>query len=300
MSTWNKIAQFKALPKVIRGRIVEKFTTKRARLNLRDPKLIAEVNDSSLLYYWGNIHSQRGQDGILAEIFRRLNIRNGLFIEFGAWDGIYLSNSRWLYEQGWRGVWIEGNKKKFDRLSEFYGNKTVNILGKVGAPSFGLDGQTVSELLTDHAVNGEDVTFLSIDVDGPDLDIFEDCGIRPPVVLIEGGANFNPEIKTRLPSQISWKFQQPLQVIRDVAKATGYEVVCWCQDAYLVRTDLAGDFTKFSTLSLYRDGFFFMNEEWRESIRQTRNLPEIVNIETQILGVELDRNLFMRPSTTEG
>jgi hypothetical protein len=43
-----------------------------------------------------------------------------------------------------------------------------------------------------------------------------------------------------------------------------------------------------------------MNEEWRETIRQTRNLPEIVNIETQILGVELNRNLFMRPSATEG
>ena len=33
-----------------------------------DPFSLAKVAKNSLLFYYGNIHSQRGQDGILAEI----------------------------------------------------------------------------------------------------------------------------------------------------------------------------------------------------------------------------------------
>ena len=78
---------------------------------LRDPRNVGRVSANSLLFYSGDFHSQRGQDGILAEIFRRLGFRTGYFVEFGAWDGCYLSNSRSLYERGWGGVFIEGNEE---------------------------------------------------------------------------------------------------------------------------------------------------------------------------------------------
>ena len=41
-----------------------------------------------------NIYSQNGEDGILEEILKKLNIKkNGWCCEFGAWDGKHGSNT---------------------------------------------------------------------------------------------------------------------------------------------------------------------------------------------------------------
>ena len=41
-----------------------------------------------------NIYSQNGEDGILQELLKKLNLeKNGWCCEFGAWDGIYLCNT---------------------------------------------------------------------------------------------------------------------------------------------------------------------------------------------------------------
>ena len=85
---------------------------------LRNQGYLLKVPLDSLLFYYGNIHSQRGQDGILAEIFRRLGLTQGQFVEFGGWDGIYLSNSRFLFEKGWSGVFIECDAQKFNTLKK--------------------------------------------------------------------------------------------------------------------------------------------------------------------------------------
>src|ERR1035437_7900395 len=57
-----------------------------------------KIQSKSLLRFYANIYSQRGQDGILREIFSRLNIEKGNFAEFGACDGVLMSNCRLLYE----------------------------------------------------------------------------------------------------------------------------------------------------------------------------------------------------------
>lgn len=56
---------------------------------------------STLAAYRKNVNSQYGEDGVLQELVRRLGIANGQFVEFGAWDGQHLSNTRLLLEQGW-------------------------------------------------------------------------------------------------------------------------------------------------------------------------------------------------------
>ena len=44
--------------------------------------------------YKKNIYSQFGEDGIIEEILKRLkNKINKTCVEFGAWDGIHLSNT---------------------------------------------------------------------------------------------------------------------------------------------------------------------------------------------------------------
>ena len=76
--------KFKFLPKILRGKILDKLAAKRAHKNLDNPELITKLSDCSLPFNWVDIHSQRGKDGILVEVFHRLEIRTGLFFEFGA------------------------------------------------------------------------------------------------------------------------------------------------------------------------------------------------------------------------
>ena len=55
----------------------------------------------ALLDHAHDVHSQFGEDGVLAELLRRLGIERGWCCEFGAYDGVHLSNTRLLLEQGW-------------------------------------------------------------------------------------------------------------------------------------------------------------------------------------------------------
>jgi len=50
----------------------------------------------SLATFGRNVHSQNGEDGIIAEVLRRISETHELSrwcVEFGAWDGVYLSNT---------------------------------------------------------------------------------------------------------------------------------------------------------------------------------------------------------------
>src|SRR5262249_23348849 len=147
------------------------------KLSLREPNVIDRIDSASLLFYFGNLHSQRGQDGILAEIFRRLNIAKGTFVEFGAWDGVYLSNCRFLYEKGWRGIFIEPTPKRFADLSKRYRNDPT--ITCINAAIGTARGTTLAEVLVDKKIDVNAIDFVSIDVDGPDLDVFLAMGLSP-------------------------------------------------------------------------------------------------------------------------
>lgn len=256
--------------------------------NLRDRSLVAKIAPSSLLFYAGTLHSQWGQDGILAEIFRRLRIGAGTFVEFGAWDGIQLSNSRYLYEKGWKGVFIEADRKRFGDLTAAYAGQADMTLihARVGAPKHNVAGKPLATLLHEAGVDPADVSFVSIDVDGPDLEIFFELGFRPPVVLMEGGFNFTPYLTKRIPAELAWRnLQQPLAYIVSQARRLGYTAVCFYQDTYFVRDDLVWPAGGSDALTLYADAWHFMPHGHRQILFTVRsgNGP-IRSIETAALG----------------
>ncbi len=73
---------------------------------------------SPLLIYASNVESQNGEDGIIAHIFSVLpKAEKRYCVEFGAWDGRYLSNCfNLVRNQGWNGLFIEANEQKFEQL----------------------------------------------------------------------------------------------------------------------------------------------------------------------------------------
>ena len=67
--------------------------------------------------YGKNIISQNGEDGVIEQLFSDLNIRDGVVVEFGAWDGIYLSNIFNLWKnKGFNALLIEGDSNRANDL----------------------------------------------------------------------------------------------------------------------------------------------------------------------------------------
>jgi hypothetical protein len=242
---------------------------------------VARISASSLLWHYGDVHSQLGQDGVLAEVFRRLAITHGWFVEFGAWDGVYLSNCRLLYERGWNGVFIEAHPQRFRSLERRYRDegaiRTINAM--VGAPRHGVPGVPLAELLRTNGVDPRMVTLVSIDVDGPDLAIFSELDFQPPVVLLEVGHAFAPRVDRPLPVELmSGEINQPLAVVIEAARERGYRPVCFYHDVYLVRDDLAGAFSACpgDGVMLYEDAFHFLSEGFRDSLLKFRSSSKLI------------------------
>ncbi|WP_295447169.1 hypothetical protein, partial [uncultured Thiodictyon sp.] len=127
------------------------------------------VNDdvqSPLLEFAGNVTSQDGEDGIIQKIFETLPPTNRFCVEFGAWDGKYLSNCCNLISNfNWGGCFIEANPNRFEELRNNHGsNDKVICINRF----IELDGQNSLDNILSSAGIPKDFDFLSIDVDGTD------------------------------------------------------------------------------------------------------------------------------------
>jgi hypothetical protein len=260
----------------------------------RSPGDLERVSRGSLLFSYGNVYSQVGQDGIIHEILRRIEPqlpKKRAFVEFGAWDGVYLSNCRWLVEQGWHGVFIEGDVNKFANLESNYRELKDRIKcanAYVGAPNRGIGKESVAGIVERCGGDVRDVCFVVIDVDGLDLEIFQDLGLKPAVIMMEGGHSFSPKVIRPIPvAEAAKNIHQPLAHILEVAKQQGYTPVCFHQDLYLVRTDLAAAFSDCPQTAeqLYSDTYYFLTPEQRAHIHKYRaDSPIIRRHETEVLG----------------
>ena len=63
----------------------------------------------------GQVFSQNGEDGIIAEIFSRIGPTNRIFVEVGAGDGSE-NNSAYLLLKGWSGYWFDADSQNLDSI----------------------------------------------------------------------------------------------------------------------------------------------------------------------------------------
>lgn len=132
--------------------------------------------------------SQGGEDGIIREILRRLEIEQGWFVEFGAWDGVRFSNTFALVQRSWKGVYIEGDAKKANELEQ---NMRLHP-GVISVCRFvSLEGANRLDAILSQTPVPRDFDVLSIDIDGNDYWIWKSLtDYMPKVVVIEYNANF--------------------------------------------------------------------------------------------------------------
>lgn len=141
------------------------------------------------MQYAGNVHSQNGEDNIITELLRRLEGHcDGHCCEFGAWDGKHLSNTFLLVEtRGYSAVYIEADPDRFATLLQ-----TAREHPSITPLSAMVTADNIDALLggTNIPVHFD---LLSIDVDGPDYQIWQGLTrYRPKLVVIEIESSVRP------------------------------------------------------------------------------------------------------------
>lgn len=248
----------------------------------------------NLLDYKRDKYSQAGQDGIIEHIFNVLNIKKGNFVEFGAADGVLFSNCRKLFEEGWRGVFIEANKKIFSELQENYSfASNITCINK----KVEINGPNCFDKIMDNYAPEIPITFLSIDVDGVDLEIFESIEkYLPLVVCLEGGKGPHP-FDPRMPIYFIDKVGQSIKVINDVAKKKGYKILCAFQDIFLIKEEFSPYFKVNEDLfRLYLDGY--KAQEYTHIPMYARRL-KVLHRENKILDYVLTKTEYSNYKTDE-
>jgi hypothetical protein len=142
---------------------------------------IASPND-----YEKQVRSQNGEDGILVELFSRLQIYRGFFVEFGVQDGAQCNAAHLALDRQWAGVMIEGNPDYAPALQQRYGGTATRVVSAF------VTAENIAGLFAAASVP-QDFELLSIDIDGNDYWVWRALrSFSPKVVVIEYNAAHPP------------------------------------------------------------------------------------------------------------
>jgi hypothetical protein len=211
-----------------------------------NPHLLEKINffevQSPLLKFASNATSQCGEDGILNKIFEIVAPQNKYFVEFGAWDGQFLSNCFNLTKSSdWGGCFIEANSEKFKQLLLTHGsNSKIKCVNKFVE----FDGENSLDSILKSILAPKNLDLLSIDIDGIDYFIWESLVVFEPTIIV---IEFNPTI----PNDIAFVQQKDPRINQGcsllalimLGKKKGYELICCTSwNAFFVKKDLFPQF----------------------------------------------------------
>ncbi len=227
-----------------------------------------------LIRYRYNRYSQNGEDGIIEEICRRLNLGKGWFVEFGAWDGKHLSNTyNLLAHSDWCGVHIEGNPTKYQDLLLTQKNfpKRLHTL----CAMVGFEGENrLDRLLTQTPIPRE-FDLLSIDIDSVDWQVWEALiEYRPKIVVVESNNELPPGIFQihNPPRYIGASFSSMLEL----GKKKGYQLVAHTGNCIFVQNELVTMLGLDSSVLAKPELLFDHGKHFREKLlsRARKILPQ--------------------------
>ena len=198
-----------------------------------------------------NVYSQNGEDGVIAEIAARLGLvfdSTSWCVEFGAWNGVHLSNTFALVEAAnVNAVYIEGDATKFGALLEtagrFSGIKPVRsmVVARTGSAKeaegrFPRGEEATLDEILESTDCPRDYDLLSIDIDSYDLEVWESHKhFNPKIVIVEVNSSIPPGVlQWHSPETLGNSLSSTLAV----AEEKGYSLVCHTGNAIFVRDDL--------------------------------------------------------------
>ena len=160
-------------------------------------QLAHRLKDEKCLERYGyKVYSQNDEDGILAEIFRRVGTTNRVFVEFGIQNGLE-SNCHNLIMKDWTGLWIEGDDRYYKAAATHFSYPVEK--GRLKLLKAFVTAENINSLLSGAGITGE-IDLLSIDIDGNDYHVFKAITvINPRVLVIEYNAKMDPETEWVIP-----------------------------------------------------------------------------------------------------
>lgn len=186
--------------------------------------------------YERRVHSQNGEDGIIAEILRRTGTR-GLAVEIGAHCDY--GNCYHLAEQGHPVLFIEREPDRLNRLAQ-----------RVHGPDVTFKREHIQIENADRVVPAN-TAILSIDIDGNDYWIWQALSCTPDVVIIEFNLIHPPPAQKVVPydPDFCWDGTDfcgaSLSALVELGKSKGYVLVATDSvqcNAYFVRKEFAERF----------------------------------------------------------
>jgi hypothetical protein len=240
----------------------------------------------NILDYKFNVYSQGGEDGIIDFIFRRINndVNNGLFIEFGASNGLICSNTRNLYEKGWTGIYIESDKELFFNLLKNVDTNKVLCLNKY--IDF-IGENTLDNIIDNTKFKNYSFDFISIDIDGLDYQILKSINkYLPKVILIEVNACHCPSNENIIDEEIAKNIiGQTIKTICNEAEKKGYFPLCYTGNLFLIKEEYKNLFYNFlkNSENMYKDFLEHLEIwDWGDA------LEHIYNVGVRMIGNNYD------------
>ncbi len=193
------------------------------------------------------VFSQFGQDGMIAEIFRRIGIQYHRFVEIGV--APLESNTTFLLLQGWDGLWVDPSLPADGSLP--VGVRALINEKRLSISRAFVNRENILALLKEHAADS-DIDFLSIDIDYNTYHVWEEVArLRPRAICAEYNSHIPPDvhwIAPYLPDGV-WDdtivYGASLKSFEIAGSELGYCLV-GCElcgtDAFFVRKDLLNDY----------------------------------------------------------
>lgn len=183
--------------------------------------------------YSSNIHSQNGEDGIIAEILRRINFNRPITtVEFGGADGFYCSNTANL----------NGQTKKY-----YYDiDPKADFVKKAEVTPENINDLPICDL-------------ISIDIDNNDYHVWKSMTQKPAIVVIEINSGYDTS-KWIIPGNEGTSYLPMVSL--GVKK--GYFLVCHTGNLVFVDMKYKGLFPEIDGDPITNAHLFF-NKSWLPS-----------------------------------
>jgi hypothetical protein len=159
-------------------------------------RLVAKCDPRELCLSTTQCFSQGPEDGIIAEIFRRIGTDSRFFIEIGAGDGRE-NTTRLLLTLGWSGIWVEGSGKACAAIRrDFAGPLGTGQLKLVEAM---VTAENIGPLLAE-AGAPKRFDYLSVDLDMNTFHVWKALSAYAPrAACIEYNASIPPSYDFTVP-----------------------------------------------------------------------------------------------------
>lgn len=167
--------------------------------------------------YEKKIYSQNGEDGIIAFLLIHINPSVKRSLEFGVHDGRQC-NTRLLKERGWKTVMLDGSfhKPSYRLYREFITKTNINKLIK--------------------KYDCEDISLLSIDIDGQDFYVWKEIDVTPEIVIIEYNRRIpcHKDLVMKEDEKYVWDgkhyYGSGVRPLYLLGRDKGYHLVCSCSN----------------------------------------------------------------------